>query len=70
MGVTRCRDPEVEFRDLIEPDGRLTQRMLLVEPDGNVVAHYFMRRLARQPLAHLRLRAEGLGVVDKLTRKP
>jgi hypothetical protein len=39
------RPREVEFRDLIEQGGRLTQRVLLVGPDGEVVvAHYFMQR--------------------------
>lgn len=39
------RPREVEFRDLIDLDGRLTQRVLLVGPDGQVVvAHYFMER--------------------------
>jgi hypothetical protein len=41
--VYRAR--EVEFRDLVDLDGRLTQRVLLVGPDGKVVvAHYFMER--------------------------
>jgi hypothetical protein len=39
------RPREVEFRDLADIDGRLTQRVLLVGPDGTVVvAHYFMQR--------------------------
>lgn len=39
------RPREVEFRDLVMLDGRLTQRVLLVGPDGEVVvAHYLMQR--------------------------
>ena len=39
------RPREVEFRDLADIGGRLTQRVLLVGPDGDVVvAHYFMQR--------------------------
>jgi hypothetical protein len=39
------RPREIEFRDLVEQGGRLTQRVLLVGPDGGVViAHYFMQR--------------------------
>jgi hypothetical protein len=39
------RPREVEFRDLALRDGRLTQRVLLVGPDGEVVvAHYLMQR--------------------------
>lgn len=39
------RPREVEFRDLVEIEGRLTQRVLLVGPDGAVVvAHYFLQR--------------------------
>jgi hypothetical protein len=39
------RPREIEFRDLVEIDGRLTQRVLLVGPDGAVVvAHYFLQR--------------------------
>ena len=39
------RPREVEFRDLVDIGGRLTQRVLLVGPDGDVVvAHYFLQR--------------------------
>lgn len=39
------RPREVEFQDLADLDGVLTQRVLLVGPDGRVVvAHYFMQR--------------------------
>ena len=39
------RPREVEFRDLLEIEGRLTQRVVLVGPDGEVVvAHYFLQR--------------------------
>jgi hypothetical protein len=39
------RPREVEFRDLVDIEGRLTQRVLLVGPDGEVVvAHYFLQR--------------------------
>lgn len=41
------RPREVEFRDLVDLEGRLTQRVVLVGPDGDVVvAHYFMQRQA------------------------
>jgi hypothetical protein len=39
------RPREVEFRDLVDLGGRLTQRVLLVGPEGEVVvAHYFLQR--------------------------
>ena len=39
------RPREVEFRDLVDDGGRLTQRVLLVGPHGEVVvAHYYMER--------------------------
>ncbi len=39
------RPREVEFQDLADIDGVLTQRVLLVGPDGRVVvAHYSMQR--------------------------
>lgn len=41
------RPREVEFRSLAVEDGRLTQRVLLVGPDGApVIARYFMERQA------------------------
>lgn len=41
------RPREIEFRDLAVEGGRLTQRVLLVGPDGvPVVARYFMERQA------------------------
>jgi hypothetical protein len=39
------RPREVEFQNLVDDGGRLTQRVLLVGPDGEVVvAHYYMER--------------------------
>jgi hypothetical protein len=39
------RPREVEFRDLVPVEGRLTQRVLVVGPDGvPVVAQYVMQR--------------------------
>lgn len=41
------RPREVEFRDLVDVDGRPTQRVVLVGPDGDVVvAHYRLERQA------------------------
>lgn len=41
------RPREVEFRDVVEFQGRPTQRVLLVGPDGTVVVAYYM--MALQP---------------------
>jgi hypothetical protein len=59
------RPREVEFRDLVELAGRLTQRVLLVGPDGvAVVAHYFMQR---QPDGSWRIDGCILKGADDLT---
>ena len=54
------RPREVEFRDLVPVEGRWTQRVLVVGPDGvPVVAQYVMEKSARRQLAHRRLRVRA-----------
>ncbi len=55
------RPQEVEFRDLVPVEGRWTQRVLVVGPDGvPVVAQYVMEKQPDGSLADRRLRVRAV----------
>ena len=59
---------EVEFRDLVPVEGRWTQRVLVVGPDGvPVVAAVRDGKAAGRHLAHRRLRVRALRRADDLS---